>query len=30
MFIDLDRFKLVNDRADHSAGDLVLKRWRTG
>jgi diguanylate cyclase (GGDEF)-like protein len=25
IFIDLDRFKLVNDRADHSAGDIVLK-----
>ena len=24
IFIDLDRFKLVNDRADHSAGDIVL------
>jgi diguanylate cyclase (GGDEF)-like protein len=24
LFIDLDRFKLVNDRADHSTGDIVL------
>jgi diguanylate cyclase (GGDEF)-like protein len=29
MFIDLDRFKLVNDRADHSAGDVVLNEMAT-
>jgi len=29
LFIDLDRFKLVNDRADHSAGDIVLTEMAT-
>jgi len=29
LFIDLDRFKLVNDRADHSAGDRVLTEMAT-
>ena len=29
LFIDLDRFKLVNDRADHTAGDRVLTEMAT-